>query len=87
VTRVIAERERSCLFVRSDFAWSGLSQRLFFELLQLARALSLTLALITTYPAAKRYASADGSSTGEYRRCSHLANASEAAPATALFPR
>ena len=33
----------------------------------------------TRYRAAKRYTSTDGSSTGLYRWCSHLANASEAA--------
>jgi len=35
------------------------------------------------YRAAKRYGPADVSSTGAYRWCSHLANASEAVSATA----
>jgi len=37
------------------------------------------------YRAEKRYTSADCSSTGAYQWCSHLANASEAAPASLTF--
>ena len=41
----------------------------------------------TRYRAAKQYAPADRSSTGTYQWCGHLANTSEAAPATAWLHR
>ena len=42
--------------------------------------------VMENYRAAKRYATASGSSTGVYRSCSHLANASGASSATASLP-
>jgi len=41
---------------------------------------------VTMFRAPKRYATAYDSSMGTYQRCTHLANASKAAPATILLP-